>query len=129
MGFGFNLLLVFILFPLTVFLAIIWLVTKKKLLGRLLAFVWIPVVGIILLVRIFRFITGKKELDHDDIYGDYIDRTRFPGKQAGWQYDHFRFEITKRNTFLFHLIDKNKILKTYTGLCLFLKLIDDPELL
>ena len=38
----------------------------------------------------------------EDIYGTYvIDKSRFSGEQADWQYDNFRFEVTRNNQLLF----------------------------
>jgi hypothetical protein len=95
----------------------------------MLALIWMGIFGLILLVTIIHFLTGKKELERDDIYGEYIiDRSKFPGKQADWQYNHFRFEITKQNEFLFHLTDKEKILKTYKGKVTFLEAYSRPRI-
>jgi len=120
MGFGFNLFIVFIFFPmmviLTITIGIIWLVTKRKLFGIILACIWLPVIALILIMSIVHFFTVKKRIKVDDIYGEYIiDRSKFPGKQADWQYNHFRFEITPKNEILFHVTEKEKIIKTYSG--------------
>jgi hypothetical protein len=41
-------------------------------------------------------------LTQHDIYGEYvIDRSKFPGYQADWQYDNFRFKITSDNKMIF----------------------------
>lgn len=130
MGFGFNLFAVFILFPLTILLGIIWLISRKKLFGKLLAFVWLPIFGLILLVGIMRIFTEKKNLDRQDIYGEYvIDRTKFAGTQADWQYDHYRFEITEKNEFIFYLTEKDKIIKTYKGHVEFLEAYKQPRII
>lgn len=130
MGFGFSLFFIFILVPLTGILLLTWLFTRKKVFGKMLGFIWIGIFGLILLVTVIHFFTDKKELDRDDIYGEYIiDRTKFPGKQADWQYNHFRFEITKRNEFLFHLTEKEKITKTYKGRVTFLEAYNIPRII
>jgi len=126
-----NLFVILILVPLTGLLLLIWLVTGKKVFGKILGLIWLGIFGLIFLVAIItiHFFPHKRELDRDDIYGEYIiDRTKFPGKQADWQYDHFRFEITKQNEFLFHLTDKGTITKTYKGTVEFLKAYNDQEL-
>jgi len=116
MGFGFNLLVAFILFPLTILLIVVWLFTRKKNYGKLILLIWLPVFALILLGTITRFFTEKKQLNRDDIYGEYvIDRNMYAGKQANWQYDHFRFSITEDNKFTFYCTDKEKVLKTFTG--------------
>jgi len=129
MGFGFNFLVILFLFPLTAILALLWLATGKKLFGRLLALVWLPLFGLIFLISAVNFFTSKTVLDPDDIYGEYIiDRTKFPGKQADWQYDHFRIEITRENEFLFHLTEKEKIIRTYKGTITFLGAYRNPRI-
>jgi len=41
-------------------------------------------------------------LTQQDIYGDYIiDWDKFPGKQADWQYDNFKFSITENDQLIF----------------------------
>ena len=41
-------------------------------------------------------------LTQEDIYGTYIiDKDKFPGKQANWQYDNFRFKIMPDNKMIF----------------------------
>ena len=130
MGFGFNLFVIFILVPLTGLLLLIWLVTGKKVFGKILGLIWLGIFGLFFLgaIIIIHFFPHKRELDRDDIYGEYIiDRTKFPGKQADWQYDHFRFEITEQNEFLFHLTDKGTITKTYKGTVEFLKAYIRPR--
>ncbi|MHB1276885.1 MAG: hypothetical protein ACYC1Q_00645, partial [Bacteroidia bacterium] len=58
----------------------------------------------------------KKQLSKEDYYGHYsIDKDFFPGKQANWQYDHYRFEITDRDSIFFYITDKEKIVKTFRG--------------
>ncbi len=71
----------------------------------------IPIV-LFLLTPFWTPMTASKS----DNYGEYvIDRDMFKGKQADWQYNHYRFEIKEDNTFLFHVTNKEKILKTYKG--------------
>ncbi|WP_235922054.1 hypothetical protein [Flavobacterium phycosphaerae] len=58
----------------------------------------------------------QKEIEKEDIYGDYvIDRDKFAGKQADWQYNHYRFTITKDNQILFYITNKERIVKTIKG--------------
>lgn len=43
-----------------------------------------------------------------DIYGTYvIDKDKYPGEQANWQYKNFKFEITEDNKMIFqsHIYD------------------------
>jgi hypothetical protein len=72
--------------------------------------------GLALLSCIIQWLTAKTELEKKDYYGQYIvDRDYFPGTQADWQYDHFRFEIRHDDNIYFYVTDQAKILKTYKG--------------
>jgi hypothetical protein len=79
-------------------------------------------------VSIFTFLgfinywNSKKILKVKDFYGEYvIDKSMFKGKQADWQYNHYRFEITEQNEFLFHETESENILKSQTGQVIFLE--------
>lgn len=117
MGFGFNLFFIFILVPLTGILLIAWLLSRKLWIGRILGFIWLGVFGLALLSGINQWLTSKTKLDRDDYYGEYvINRDYFKGKQTDWQYNHFRFEITNKDSIFFYVTDEEKILKTYRGI-------------
>ena len=129
MGFGANLFFVFILIPGTLIMLITWIFTRSKQIGRLLLFGWLGVFALAVLSIIVRYFTEKKQLDRDDIYGTYvIDRSKFPGKQADWQYDHYRFTITKDNKFFFYVTDKSKVVTTYQGSISFKEVYEHPRL-
>jgi hypothetical protein len=116
MGFGFNLFFVFILVPLTAILLLTWLISGKLLFGKILGFIWLGIFGLGALSLTLQALTAKKVLKKKDYYGQYIiDRDFFRGKQANWQYDHFRFEIKENDTIYFHTTNKEKIVKTYFG--------------
>lgn len=116
MGFGFNLFVASILIPLTGILLLIWLFTKKKIFGNTVAQIWIGIFGLVLLSGIIKSLTVKTELKKKDYYGHYIvNRDYFPGKQADWQYENFRFEIKDNDSIYFYVTNKEKILKTYRG--------------
>lgn len=116
MGFGFNLLFVFIIVPLTALLFIIWAISKKSIFAKIIGIIWTAIIGIVILSLIISTLTQKKLLTKKDYYGHYIiDRDFFPGKQADWQYDNFRFEIKPDDKIYFYVTDKEKILKTYAG--------------
>lgn len=62
------------------------------------------------------YFTDPMDVDKEDIYGTYvIDRDYFPGKNADWQYNHYRFEITKSDSIKFTVIDGNNITDTYVS--------------
>lgn len=112
---------VFIFF-LTMVLAIVWLVTKRKAFAKAILYLWLIVAIFLAIISVLNFFTYKKQLLPEDIYGDYIiDRSKIPGKQADWQYNHYRFEITPQNEFYFHVTDKERVVKTYTGTVSFLE--------
>ena len=116
MGFGFNLFFVFILIPLTGILLVTWLLTRKKIIGKTLGIIWLGIFGLMILSGTVQWLTAKTVLEQKDYYGQYIvNRDFFPGKQADWQYDNFRFEIKDNDSIYFYLTDKEKILKTYRG--------------
>ncbi|HAS47606.1 MAG TPA: hypothetical protein DCS93_44425 [Microscillaceae bacterium] len=122
MGFGFNFLMLFGIFPLTIFLIIIWLINRKKLYVKALAILWISVLGLIALSYIARYLFTKKGITKRSIYGEYIiDRTKFPGKQADWQYQSFRFKITADHQFIFYYTEGAKVIKSDTAQVVFLE--------
>ena len=102
--------------PLTIILLVFGLITKKTFFFKFLGFVYFAIFALILFAGIFRFFTKKKVLEKNDYYGEYIvKRNFFKGEQSDWQYDHFRFEITKNDEMLFHVTEGQKILETYKG--------------
>jgi len=116
MGFGFNLFVVFILLPASAIGLIVWLLTKRSIVLVTVAVAWIGILGIVLLISLVRVLTSKTILTKDDYYGNYVVmRDYFPGKQADWQYNTFRFEIRDNDSIYFHVTDGEKIVRTYRG--------------
>lgn len=116
MGFGFNLFFILILVPATGILLLAWLVSRQKAFGYILFLIWGGVVGLVVFSTVMQKVFAKKILDKDDYYGQYIiDRSYFPGKQADWQYNHFRFEIKENDSIYFYVTKGNEILETYKG--------------
>jgi hypothetical protein len=114
-SFLFLMILSFLVLLTVVLLLALWQ-TKNKVFGKIVTFFWLGFFGIFVFLICIRFLTDKKELDKEDYYGEYIiNRDYFPGKQADWQYNNFRFEITENDSIYFHVTDKEKILKTYQG--------------
>lgn len=115
MGFGFNLMFIFILIPISGVLLILWLTTQKKLFGQILGLIWVGVFSLIALVSILEMFSNRKGIKKSKIYGQYvIDRSKFPGRQADWQYDNFRFRINKNNELIFHQTNGKHITKSDT---------------
>ena len=127
---GFNLFCAFVLLPLTCVFVLIWIVSGKKIYGKILGIIWLSIFVLLLLSITIGFFIQQKVLDKDDIYGEYIiDRTKFSGKQSDWQYNHYQFEITKQNEFLFHQTEYDKILKTNKGTIKFLEAYKQPRII
>ena len=112
----FILLVLILLFIPTLLLLLIWLFTKKKIFIIIMAFIWLGFLGLLLLLSIVSIFTTKKEITKDDIYGEYIiDRNKCSGKQADWQYNHYRFKITEDHKIYFYITENEKVIKTITG--------------
>ncbi len=94
--------------------------TRKRNKEWKIAFVIVILIPILLFLIHYIFFTPMI-VDRSDNYGEYvIDRDVFKGKQADWQYNHYRFEIKEDNTFLFYVTEKEKIIKTYKGTVTFI---------
>ena len=116
MGFGFNLFIIFIVLPISILLVIIWLLTKKQILGKTLKYIWFGIIGLVIFSLTVQWLTAKTKLSKTDYYGTYIvNRNYFRGKQADWQYNSFRFEIKENDSIYFYQTDREKILKKYRG--------------
>lgn len=116
MGFGFNLLFTFLLVPLTIILLMAWLLTKKNGYGKVAGAIWLGIGALVIISITISATMTKKVLKKEDFYGQYIvDRNYFPGKQADWQYDNFRFEIKENDSIYLYVTNQDKIVKTYSG--------------
>ncbi|MDI9859977.1 hypothetical protein [Flectobacillus roseus] len=116
MGFGFNLFMILFVVPLSAILLITWFVTRKHHWGKIIGFLWLGLLAMVLLISGLNWILGKPNLEKDDYCGQYIvDRSYFSGKQADWQYNHFRFEIKDNDSIYFYVTEKEKIIQTYIG--------------
>jgi len=112
-GLGF----IFIVLPISVILFLLWIFTQKKFFGIVLIGMWGGMILLWVLSSILRPFYEKKILDKSDFYGEYIiDRDYFPGKQADWQYNNFRFKIKKNDSLYFYITDGQKIIETYKGM-------------
>jgi len=112
----------FILFPLTAILLIVWVVTKKNIFGKTLGIIWLGIIGLSIVSGIIKKINAKILLEKKDFYGQYIvDRFFFPGKQSDWQYKHLWFDIKSNDSIYFYAIDDTNKLTTYKGIITTLK--------
>lgn len=116
MGFGFNLLFILVLLPVSGILLVLWLGSRKRIFGSALAGLWIVIITVIFIASLVQRYHQKTILSRNDYNGEYvIDRNRYSGRQADWQYNHFRFEIRGNDSLYFYLTDTVRLVKTYTG--------------
>ncbi|MBE9586753.1 hypothetical protein IM792_20050 [Mucilaginibacter sp. JRF] len=114
MGFGFNLGLIFIVIPLLIVLGLLWLFTKKRIFGKIVAFVIVAVVLLAVAGILKERYTAKMKLKQSDYYGGYtIDKNFYPGIFADWQYDTFRFEIRQNDSIYFYVTKRERVIRTY----------------
>lgn len=95
---------------------ILWIITEKSIFGLTLLGIGGLIILLLIVASITRPLFEKIELKKNDFYGDYVvNRDYFKGKQADWQYNHFRLEIKSNDSILFYVTEKDKIIKTYKG--------------
>lgn len=113
----FGLAFIIIIFSIiSIILYILGLIFKKKIFGNLIAGLWIFLVALPFLMAFLSIFTTKKDVEKDDIYGNYIiDRNKCAGKQADWQYNHYRFKISEDNKIKFYITEEDKIIKEIEG--------------
>ncbi|KFC19732.1 hypothetical protein IO90_10775 [Chryseobacterium sp. FH1] len=110
----FSLALLLFLGLITLMLLLINHLTKKKIFIKLSFGIWILVVILSLMIILSNFLNSKTNVEKNDYYGTYIiDNNKFKGENADWQYNHYRFEITKDDELNLYVTDKNKVLKVY----------------
>ncbi len=125
----FSLLVALTILPLSCILAWSWYSTGRKVFGKILGLFWLIIAVLYASFALIRFFKTKKELDKEDIYGEYIvDRTKYPGAQSDWQYNHFRFKITPEHQFIFEEIEQDSLVKTYQGTVTFLEGYKQPRI-
>ncbi|MBN1252706.1 MAG: hypothetical protein JXR51_04085 [Bacteroidales bacterium] len=126
MGFGFNMIFTLIVFPLLIILTIIFFVafikTRKKSFVLIILSIWVFVIASILFLSIIIQNDRPIRLKKADIIGEYrIDTNFYRGKNARWQYNHFNFQITDNEEFIFTVLNESKQNKVYKG-CIIWKL-------
>lgn len=113
--FSLAFLFIFFLFV-SIFLFIFKLIFKNKIFNTLNKLWWLLFFSLPIIFYIISFFTSKKEIEINDIYGNYIiDREKYAGEQADWQYNHYRFKITEKNKIFFYITDKENITTTIEG--------------
>lgn len=115
MGFGFNLGMIFIVLPLTVVFFLVGAYTKYTVFLKILLWMWIPIFCLIGLTWLSSLLPDNV-LEKEDYYGTYvIDRNFFKGKQADWQYNHFRMEITESDSIFLYTLENGKVVFVNKG--------------
>jgi hypothetical protein len=111
-------------------LAIAWLVSGKSGFGKLLGFFWLGVILFFVVLRIVSVFNTRMKVEKEDIYGEYVvARTKCPGKQADWQYNHYRLEIKTNQECFFYETEREKIIKTHHGKVLFIDGSTSPHII
>ena len=106
MGKGIALFFYLLLLPATGILLLTWVITYIKWKKHTAFFVLLAIWGLFIsltgLIWFLQPYLEPKILTQKDIIGNYvIDKDKFPGKQADWQYKNFRFEITSNKELIF----------------------------
>jgi hypothetical protein len=116
MGFGFNLIGFPLLILSTIGLLIYFFVSKKKISLKILGAIWGLTILVIITAIIRDHYRTPIRLRKSEIIGAYsIDTNFFEGTNAKWQYDHYKFKITKTDSFYFYVTSKDTVLKTFMG--------------
>ncbi len=114
---GFSILLFFVILPLTTLCLLLAAIFKNRAPLKAIVYIWGFLFFIIFLSIVLNFFTSKKVLRLKHYYGEYvIDRDFFSGKQADWQYNTFRFEITKADSIFFYITNEREVLEVYKGI-------------
>jgi len=106
MGKGIAILFYLVMLPLSGLVLLVWAITYLKWKTHKALFILLALWGIFILgtglLGFFEAYFRPMILTQEDIYGTYvIDRDKFPGKQADWQYDNFRFKISPEHHLIF----------------------------
>ena len=117
--------------PIFTTFCLLWLYNlKKNKLFKILAYgIWILLGCFFVTGFFYNLLNSKTTVSKENFYGSYIvDRNYFKGKNADWQYNHYRFEITKDNEFILYVTDRNKILKIFKRRLEFIEGYASPHL-
>jgi len=106
MGKGIAIIFYIIMLPISGVLLFTWILTYLKWKNHYALFILLAIwVLFILGTGLLWFIEPYFRpmiLTQKDIIGNYvIDKDKFPGKQADWQYENFRFTITDNDELIF----------------------------
>lgn len=112
MGLGF----IFIVIPITIILLVAWVWSEKQIFGKGILVLWGGLILLVILSSISHYFTKNIELTKEDYYGSYIiDRKRLRGEQTDWQYNHYRFTISKNDIFTLYETDDDNRIHIFNG--------------
>ncbi|MDI9340994.1 MAG: hypothetical protein QM534_10540 [Sediminibacterium sp.] len=115
-----------VLLAVSTILLILWISLRKRIFAFILGGIWL----LVFLYSTFNENPAKKiDLTKADYYGNYIiDRSFYPGPQAEWQYNHYRFYIRDNDSIYFYVTNKEKIIRAYIGKIYTVKPFDSERL-
>jgi hypothetical protein len=100
----------------SVILIVFWIISKQRIYGEIFCGLWLITILFTVLFSIVLWHGSGKIVEKEDYYGTYIiKRNLYPGKEANWQYNTFRFEIKKNDSIYFYVTDQDQILETHFG--------------
>lgn len=101
-----DILIKILLLPIAAIVLVIWLTKRRTWKDKsaviTLASIWLFFIGLLVLDNLLRPYFRPMIVTQDDIHGSYvIDRDKFPGAQADWQYNNFRLHILPNDKLVF----------------------------
>ena len=126
----FGLLFIIALVVITIVLLLLkWLFSNNAFVKIALG-LWTVVIVVVIGLLVNNYFTKPMHVEHADVYGDYvINRDMYPGKQADWQYNHYRFTIKENGNIYFYETENDQIIKTYQGTIAFHPAYKSPRLI
>lgn len=109
MGFGFNLIGLPLIVILTLGLIVLALFYRSWIPILVLVVMWVFLIAGFAMLFIILHYDTPIQLTRQDIIGEYrIDRNFYPGKNAQWQYDHYKYYITDKDSIVFVVYNDDK---------------------
>ncbi|PUV25477.1 hypothetical protein [Sphingobacterium athyrii] len=116
MGFGANLVFVYIFAPVLAILILYFILTGNRFVGKAIVSMIAGAIFLSLLSLFIQWVTAPKILKKEDYYGTYhVKRDLFPGEQTDWQYNTYTFEIKSNDSIYFKVLRANKVSEIYRG--------------
>ena len=114
MGFGFNLFVFPLLLLVSIGLVGYFFISKNKTVLKILAVLWGLIILLFIIADFKAHFDRPLRLTKDATIGNYrIDKNFYPGTNADWQYDHFRFTITPTDSIYFFVTNKDNKVKVF----------------